>query len=473
MERAWGGAVQGRGLGWCGWNSRCVLGRSGCRAEAVSSFHRASLASAVALVVGNMIGTGVFGALGYQVAALPSGFVIVLLWVAGGLLAFCGAVNYAELSAAMPRSGGEYALLSELYHPGVGFVGGWVSLTAGFPAPVASSALLFSAYLTSALQVTWPMGEKLMAAGLVTVLTGAHLVSVRASGRFQTVITGAKVVLMGGLIVVGMVAGGAGEVRFVPVAGDGALVAGPGFVLALFYVMFAYAGWNAACYVAGEVEDPQRNVPRALLLGTGLVMVLYTLLNAAMLRAAPLAELAGRPDPAVVAAGRWFGPAGGGVVGLLVAAGLVSTVSAMTWTGPRVAQAMGRDCAALGFLGATTREGVPRTAVLVQYVLVLALIFSSTVEQLMIRTEFVLQVFLLLTVWGVVKLRRSDPMMERPYRAWGYPVTTVLFLAATGMIMGIMVRQRPDEAKWGAGLVMIGILVYLFSKSGEGKGKKR
>ena len=101
------------------------------------------------------------------------------------------------------------------------------------------------------------------------------------------------------------------------------------------------------------------------------------------------------------------------------------------------------------------------------------LIFSSTVEQLMIRTEFVLQVFLLLTVWGVVKLRRSDPMMERPYRAWGYPVTTVLFLAATGMIMGIMVRQRPDEAKWGAGLVMIGVLVYLFSKSGEGKGKKR
>lgn len=423
----------------------------------------------MALVAGNMIGTGVFGALGYQVAGLPSGFAVVLLWLVGGVLAFCGAVNYAELSAAMPRSGGEYTLLSGLYHPGVGFVSGWISLTAGFPAPVASAALLFASHVTAALNLSWPTGERFLAAGLVTLLTGAHLISVRTSGRFQLVMTLAKVVLIGGLIAVGLVAGRQ-EVTFLPAAGDGKLVGSPAFVISLFYVLFAYAGWNAACYVAGEVEHPQRNVPRALLIGTGLVMLLYTLLNAVMLKAAPLAELAGRSDPAAVAAGHWFGPAGRTAVGLLVAAGLVSTVSAMTWAGPRVAQAMGRDHPVLGFLGKTNGSGVPQTAVLLQYGLVLLLIFSSTVEQLMVRTEFVLQVFLLLTVWGVIRLRRSDPLLERPYRAWGYPFTTVLFLAATGMVMGIMIFERPAEARWGAGLVLLGTLIYVFTRpSGAGK----
>jgi APA family basic amino acid/polyamine antiporter len=171
-----------------------------------------------------------------------------------------------------------------------------------------------------------------------------------------------------------------------------------------------------------------------------------------------------------VAAAAWFGPAGGAFIALLIAIGLVSTVSAMTWAGPRVAQAMGRDHRAFGFLAATSPAGVPVRAVLLQYVLALLLIFSSDVEEIMVRTEFVLQLFLLLTVWGVIQLRMRQPGLTRPYRAWGYPFSTVGFLVATAMIMGMTLHHRPAEAQWGIGLVAIGVLVhFLARRPGDGR----
>jgi APA family basic amino acid/polyamine antiporter len=262
-----------------------------------SSSTRVPLIAAVAIVIGNMVGTGVFASLGFQVAAIPSGFPVMLLWLTGGILAFCGAVNYAELSAAFPRSGGEYQLLSRIYHPGVGFVAGWISLLAAFPAPVAAAALVIGDY--ACLTVGGEGGtivSRLFAAGVVVMITGAHLISVAFSGRFQWMATGLKVLLLVVLTVCGFLLPEGQPVSFFPRAGDQALIGQTAFFASLVWVLYAYSGWNAACYIAGEVENPERNVPRALLIGTAIVTGLYLGVNAAMLHAAPMSELASAGD---------------------------------------------------------------------------------------------------------------------------------------------------------------------------------
>jgi APA family basic amino acid/polyamine antiporter len=422
----------------------------------------------VAIVVGTMVGTGVFGALGFQVQEFPSGFLVVLLWLTGGIIAFCGAVNYAELAAAFPRSGGEYQLLSRIYHPGIGFMSGWISLTVGFPAPVALSALLAGHCACGVAGVESVLLAQLIAAGLVVMITGAHLISVGFSGKFQGLSTLLKVLLLAGLTVCGFWLPEGQPVNFLPQAGDGAMLAGNvnGFFSALIWVLFAYSGWNAACYISGEVENPQRNVPRALLFGTLLVMILYIGINAAMLYAAPIPALAARPESmAVTVAAHIFGPHGGTIVTGLIGLGLVSSISAMMWAGPRVLQEMGRDYPTLGFLARTSSGGVPWMAVLLQGALALLLIFTADVRSIVNRTEFLLQMVLLLTVWGVIHLRVRQPDLPRPCRAWGYPWTTILFLIMITFTLAWLLRERHEATRWGMGIMITGLAFYFLLRN--------
>lgn len=413
-----------------------------------------------------MIGTGVFSSLGFQAAAMPSGFVIVLLWLLGGLLAFCGAVNYAELNAAFPRSGGEYQLLSQVYHPGVGFVSGWVSLTVGFPAPIAAAALIFGRMAGEVAGGQSEVVARLAAAGVVIFVTGAHLVSVAFSGKFQWVATGLKVLLVLALAVCGFLLPEGQPVHFLPSAGDGALMGQWAFFNSLIYVLFAYSGWNAACYISGEIDRPERNVPRALFLGTGLVTVLYIAVNAAMFYATPLAALqASGPGVAVVASEHIFGVSGARIMAGLIAFGLVSAISAMTWAGPRVTQQMGRDYRFLSFLARTTPSGIPVPAVLLQTAAVLLLIFTSDVEAIVMRTTFILEIVLLLTIWGVIHLRTSRPELPRPYRAWGYPWTTGLYLVVIAFTMAVLLMTRPDDARWGVAILVTGTAFYFLARN--------
>jgi len=420
----------------------------------------------VAIVIGNMVGTGIFSSLGFQVPVLPSGFPILLLWLIGGVLAFCGAVNYAELAAAFPRSGGEYQLLSRIYHPGVGCVAGWISLLVGFPAPVAGAALVFGHHLCDIAGGASDMVARLAAAGLIVLVTGAHLISVMFSGRFQWMATGCKLLLLCVLAAGGFILAKAQPVSFLPVTGDAALIGSGGFFVSLIFVLYTYSGWNAACYIAGEVERPERNVPRALLLGTGVVTLLYLAVNAAMLYAVPMTELAkGGEHLGYVASIHTFGQTGGSMVAALIACGLASAVSAMTWAGPRVSQQMGADYPFLSFLARTNRGGVPVPAVLLQSLLALFMVFAFDVVAIMTRTMFLLEMVLLLTVWGVIHLRIQQPDLPRPYRAWGYPWTTVLFLVMTVFILAFILRTRPEDTRWGLGIVVVGTAFYfLFRK---------
>ncbi len=347
---------------------------------APASDHRpgVSLLTATAVVVANMIGTGVFTSLGYQVGGLPSGFAIVVLWAVGGLCAFCGALAYGELAAALPRSGGEYHFLSRIFHPAAGFVAGWLSATVGFAAPIALAAMAFGQYFTGIFPQTSALQ---LSIGVSIAVTLIHLFGIQVAARFQNLATWGKVTLILTFIIAGAVLAEGQPVKFTPVPGDGALITSHSFAVSLVYVMYSYAGWNAATYIIGEIREPAKNVPRAIALGTGLVALLYVALNAVFLHAAPMSALEGKNQVGHVAADYIFGKFGGNLMSGLICLGLVSSISAMTWVGPRVTMAMGQDVKLLSPLAVQDSSGVPVAALFAQLAIVIMLILTASFEK--------------------------------------------------------------------------------------------
>lgn len=425
--------------------------------------HGISLVTATAVVVANMIGTGVFTSLGFQVGGLPSGFAILVLWLVGGICAFCGAVCYGELAAALPRSGGEYHFLSRIFHPAVGFLSGWLSITVGFAAPIALAAMAFGKYFSTifphAPATTWSLV-------MVWAITLVHVGGVRVAAGFQNAATWLKVLLICVFIGAGFwLAEGQPEVRFIPTTKDWELVGSTPFAVSLVYVMYSYAGWNAATYIVGEIRDPQRNVPRAIAFGTLLVTALYLLLNAVFLYAAPMSGLAGKLDVGHVAAEHIFGFTGGKVMSGLICLGLASSISAMTWVGPRVMQTMGQDVRILSPLNAPDERGVPVTGLFVQLSIVVTLLLTSSFETVLTAVQFSIQLGSFVTVLGLFVLRRTQPDLPRPYRCWGYPVTPVLFLGISLWMMIYLLKEERTQMPSLCGLALIstGLIIYLIS----------
>ncbi len=404
-----------------------------------------------------MIGTGVFTSLGFQVVDIHSGFALLLLWAIGGVFAMCGALAYGELAAAMPRSGGEMHFLSRIFHPGIGFLSGWVSLTVGFAAPIALAAMAFGRYFVRVVPGLSPVG---LSCAVVAVVSLAHLRDLRLGSVFQNLFTVFKVVLILVFIAAAWLAGGPSQMDFAPRTGDLEVVLGSPFAISLLYVMFAYSGWNAATYITGEVANPEVNVPRALALGTGLVLVLYVGLNWAFLAAAPVSELAGQVEVGHIAAEKIFGNTGGQLMSAMLCIALVSTISAMTWAGPRVTQVMGEDFAFFRAFAKTHEGGSPRRAILLQTAIVFVLLLTATFEVVLVYAQFTLVLFSFLTVLGVFWLRRKAPELPRPYKTWGYPLTPLLFLAISLVTMGHTLVTRPGESLAGLATVAVGSLIY-------------
>jgi APA family basic amino acid/polyamine antiporter len=417
-----------------------------------------SLFTATCLVVANMIGTGVFTSVGFQLVGLNA-FPILLLWLIGGICAFCGGVSYAELAAALPRSGGEYHFLARIYHPSVGFLAGWVSITAGFAAPVALAALAFGQYVHG----VWPgLQAPWLAGGAVLGVTTLLLATPRLRVIFQDGATSLKVALLMLFIVFGWAAtGDGGSLR--PQPGDGAQLLSDDFAVSLVYVMYAYAGWNASAYLAGEVRNPARNVPLSMALGTLVVGVLYLAVNAVFLHLAPAAELRGQAEVGLIAAQHAFGAQGGRAVALLIAIGLLSTIGAMQWIGPRVLVAMGQDHPVLKPLAGLDRRGLPMAATLAQTALVFILLKNGTFQDVLTYVQITITFSSFLTVLGVFILRWREPELPRPLRAWGYPVTPLLFLAVNGWMMAHAFKQNPLASGGGLATILGGWLVYYFT----------
>src|SRR5262249_48314588 len=317
---------------------------------------RVGFFTACGIVIANIIGTGVFTSLGFQIADIQSGFALIMLWIVGGIAALFGALCYGELSAALPRSGGEYHFLSEIYHPAVGFMAGFVSATVGFAAPIALAAMAFGKYFHGVFNFGSPVVLSFILVWIVAVF---HFGNLRLGSAFQNLWTVVKLILIGALIGAGMLAKEKQPVTFLPQTADTMSIFSGAFAVALVYVMYSYSGWNASSYIIGEVKRPERNVPRSLLAGTVIVMVAYVLLNAMFLATTPQSQMRGQVEVGLIAGKHIFGENGGRAVGGIICLGLISAISSMTWIGPRVTMSMGEDHWLLRFLGRKNVEGVP------------------------------------------------------------------------------------------------------------------
>jgi APA family basic amino acid/polyamine antiporter len=416
--------------------------------------------TAIALAVASMIGIGVFTSLGFQVKDLPSGFTLLMLWVVGGVVALCGALSYAELATVFPRSGGEYNFLSRIYHRAIGFIAGWVSATVGFTAPIALAAMAFGSYFAGVVPGVPPVA---LALALVWLIALVHLRGTDRASTFQNVSTFIKVALIVVFIAAAFLLGTRSSISFTPSAEDVGHIASPAFAVSLAFVMYSYAGWNAVTYIAGEVRDPQRTLPYSVIVAVITVTVLYVGLNAVFLYSTPADELSGQIDVAVISGHHIFGDTGGRIVGALICVGLVSTVSAMMWIGPRVIMVMGEDFPLLSPFARRTASGVPAVAVLFQLVVVTVLLLTQGFESILEFIQFSLTVSSFLTVLGVIVLRYTQPELPRPYRVWGYPLTPLVFLAVSLFMMINLVLQRPAQALAGTVMMLTGLLIFALS----------
>ncbi|MGJ4945468.1 APC family permease [Bradyrhizobium sp. HKCCYLS1011] len=425
-----------------------------------------SVLVATAIVVADMIGVGVFTSLGFQVKDIPSGSSILLLWAIGGVVALCGAFSYAELGAMFPRSSGEYNFLSRAFHPALGFMAGWVSATVGFAAPVALAAMAFGEYG----RAVFPGAPSLvLAVGAVWLVTAVQLRGIRLSSSFQLISTLLKVGLIVAFLVAGFTVSSPQPVSFVPSRADiGYVISGP-FAIGLVFVMYAFSGWNAATYITGELHTPQRTLPRALLAGTLIVLALYVALNAVFLLAAPIDRLSGQLQVASIAGSYIFGTAGGRIVAGMICIGLVPSIAAMMWIGPRVLMTMGEDVPALSLFARRSQNGAPVYAILFQLAIANLMLFTESFEAVLDFIQFALLACSFLTVLGLFKLRVTRPELPRPYLAWGYPLTPLLFLLVTGFMMSYLFAERPLQAGLGAAAMMSGVLIYLIAHKRPGR----
>lgn len=422
---------------------------------------RLGAGSATLVVVANTIGTGIFTTTGLMLAELASPALVLACWLLGGLIALAGALCYAELATRMPEAGAEYAYLRELYGPLPAFLTGWTSFFVGFSAPIAAAAVACAAYLAAAglLPKGW-LAEKALALGVVAALTAVHYRGVRLGARVQNALTGMNLVLLVGFVLLGFTLGHGGGTAFT-VAGEFSPAGRPARLgLALLWVMFAYSGWNAAAYLAEEVEQPARALPRALAAGTLVVLAVYLGVNLLFFYAAPAAALGGVVAVGDVAAQHLFGPGVAAWVAGLISLALVSSLSAYLFTGPRVYFAMARDGLFFRFAARVhPRFETPGLAILAQGACAAVMALSGTFEQLLTYIGFALGIFPWLAVAGLFRLRRR-PAPEGSYRVWGYPLVPLFYLAAMAFILGVALWNRPGPSLVALATVAAGVPIY-------------
>ncbi|MCU0531120.1 MAG: amino acid permease [Syntrophales bacterium] len=404
------------------------------------------LTSATALVVANMIGAGVFTTSGFLLADLGSPLYVLLAWAAGGVQAALGAVCYGALARRIPESGGEYRFLSRALHPAAGYVAGWLSLLVGFSAPLAAAAFAFGTYARP-----WLGGLSPAAAGsiLIAAFAAVHAGEVRRGAQVQNGAVLLKVVLIAAFAAFSLAAGEAPPAEPLPPFPLAA------FGVSLVWISFSYSGWNAAVYVAGEIRDPERTVPRSLILGTALVTVLYLALNAAFVLAAPAAELAGRLEVGRIAARALGGAVLEEAVAGLIALVLVSSVSSLVMAGPRVYAQMAAD----GYLPRRLAvvSGPPRAAIAVQAGLALFFLWSATFEAMLTWIGFTLSLSTAAAVTALIVLKsREGAKMEVP----GWPLVPWLFLAGVAAMTVFTAAQRPLESLVGLATIAAGLAAW-------------
>jgi APA family basic amino acid/polyamine antiporter len=431
---------------------------------------------AAAIVVSNVIGGGIFFVPVIVAQMVPHGAAILTVWLAGGALAFAGAMAYAELSALRPRAGGEYVYLREAFGPLAAFLTGWTSFVAGFSGAIAASAVALAEYVgrfvpaaadpTPIFTVPLPLlplvvsPRSIVALAPIAILSFIHIRGLGPGRIVQNVLAGLKASALVAIIALGFMFGTGSPAAIV----SGAAVPASGMLLALVPIMFTYSGWNAATYVAEEIRDPGRNVPLALGLGTVTVIVIYVALNALYLYVLPASELGSLSGRLLDVVGeRLFGAGVANAIAVFTIVSLSASISAMTLAGPRVYYAMAKDGL---FLPAAARVHprfrTPSAAIIAQGLWSAVLILCGTLSQLVSYTGFAVVLFSAVAVSCVFVLRRRDPDAPRPFRAWGYPWAPGIFVVAcAAMVVNEMIRNGPT-ALAGVAVIAAGVPVYFF-----------
>ncbi len=432
---------------------------------------RVGAVGATAVVVSNMIGTGIFTTTGFLAGDLGSPGLVIGIWLVGGILALAGAVSYVELALNFPRSGGEYVYLSEAWGPAWGFIVGVVSFFAGFSAPIAAAALAISAYLgLTATGIELGFGPmtfhlapaQLFACGVVAVLTLLNVLGALVVARVQTFLTVVKLAVIVGFVVLGF-AIGSGDVAHLGLAtaraSDFSVL--EQFASSLVFVFFGYSGWNAAVYIAGEVKDPDRTFPVALGVGTAVVTSLYLALNVLYVYAVPLADLEGVVAVGSLAASRLFGEGTATLFSVAMAVSLLATVNAMCLVGPRVYYAMARDRA---FFAAAARvhprSRSPWVAVLMQGACALLLVVMPTFRSLVFYIGFTLYLFTALSILALFKFRRRPGWRHFALLDRMYPWLPLVYVAMSVWVLVFSVRSAPASSLLSLLTVLAGAAAY-------------
>ena len=423
------------------------------------------LSTATYVVIASMVGTGILISPGYMMASLKNYPLIFGLWALGGLLALCGALCVAELAAALPRAGGEYVYLREAYGPMPAFLSGWTSFFLGSSAPLAVTSYIAAMYLLTPFGLAGKDTGSLiqtLAAVIIVAITLPNLIGHRHSAWTQNLTTLIKLGLFVALVVLALLFG-TGQLSHIA-EGQPMGQAGLGTIATqLFYVMFAYSGWNAASYLAGEVRNPGRILPRSLLLGAGSVVLLYLALNFVFAYAVPLASVGFDNAERVpqLAVANLFGQRASSVFSVLLGLTFLATVSAFVITGPRVYYAMARDGLFPSIAERVSAKGqVPTHAMVLQSLCAIVILFALDFQNVYQYAAVGLSLFALLFIGAVYVLRWRRPDMERPFRVPGYPVTPAIFMVVTLFMAVFAFRQWPKPSLFSLGSILVGIPVY-------------
>lgn len=438
---------------------------------------------AAAIIVSNVIGGGILFTPPQVAAAVPNAVLFLATWAAGGLLAFAGAMAYAELAALRPRAGGEYVYLRHAYGPLAGFLTGWTSFVAGFSGAMAASAVVLILYLDRFIPgvaddaplfvVPLPylplvVSRRAIAAiAAVWLMARIHMQGVGPGRVVSNVLATLKVTALMIFIALGVSIGAGSAENLHEAVGT---VTWTGWFLALIPVMFTYSGWNAAAYMAEEIRDPGRNVPLSLAAGTAAVVVIYLLLNGLYLYVMPVGELAAVKGSVLdIIAERLLGGRAGDIMGVVSIVSLTAGLSAWTFAGPRVYYAMARDGVFFTAAGRVhSRYKTPTVAIVAQAAWTSLLILTGSADSLTNYTGFAITLFGGVAVAAVFVLRARDPEAPRPFKALGYPFTPAIFVAVSLVMVVNAIWSNPGPSGAGAIIIAAGVPLYFYFRRTSG-----
>lgn len=438
--------------------------RTATRTDQPAFVRALGLWDASLLVIGCIIGVGIFRTSSSIASLLPSAPAILALWLIGGLLSLSGALCYAELAAMFPKSGGDYVYITAIYGRFLGFLFGWTKLFVERTGTIAVLGYVFAEYLSGVLGygagvVRW------VATAAVLALTFINTLGIRHGTAVQNLMSLLKILALAAIVLVGLLlrAGEGSLLATAPAASSTPLWQSAG--VALVFVLWTYGGWTEAAYVAEETRDPERNVPLAIVNGLLATTLLYLVVNAVYLWYVPIEEMPQTRLVASVMMSRALGPIGATVIGAMIACSAFGALNGYVLTGARILYALGQDHALFGALGRLDpRSRVPALALWINAAVAIALIFTKTFEQIMTYSTVVISVFFTMAVLGVIALRRREPDRARPYRAWGYPWTPLAYSLVMIGFMADVCWKQPSESLFGFAFLALGVPLYALSQ---------